>query len=572
MRSLLGRFHRPMSRGLVNNMLTMNNLGDGSTLSLDFTTMGGVLDPRLTFSRASTATFVNSQGYVEYAGANLLLYSAYADTNWIAYGTYTKSYTTGVTSPIGDTTAARITFDAVGKGLYYNSAALGSPNVVGATYTMSAWIRATASTTNANIRFGDSGVAIGGNIPITTTWTRYSLTYTNAVSSSSPAIQSASGTPTGQFEMWGFQLNPGSTAQTYYPTTTAAYHAPRFDYSPTNIGEPRGLLVEGQAINIATNSTFSSGWLGGSNVTTAFNTLDVLDPAGTNTATKCTLANSTFCSKFESISGLAASTTYTWSYWIRGTAGNTQRIYSITAAADLVAQTAYTYSNSGWTRVTTTFTTTAAISTVYVYPINRNSGIGEVLYIWGAQLELGSGASSYIPTGASQVTRNPDSCVMTGTNFSSWFAGATEGVLFAEYEKPRSQSGNAVHDYSAVSSKYNTGEGFIVYAGNSNFYPTSILWPTGGAVFAGGIATAIPSVTKQAAKWFGGNDVTMYSNGVVGTTAAGTGTLTLAMLSFGANSNTGTEATRDWLNACVRRVKFYPTALSNAAIQSLTAP
>ena len=36
--------------------------GDGSTLSLDFTTMGGVLDPRLTFSRASTATFVNSQG------------------------------------------------------------------------------------------------------------------------------------------------------------------------------------------------------------------------------------------------------------------------------------------------------------------------------------------------------------------------------------------------------------------------------------------------------------------------------------------------------------------------------
>ena len=168
MRSLLGRFHRPMSRGLVNNMLTMNNLGDGSTLNLDFTTMGGVLDPRLTFSRASTATFVNSSGYVDHAGANLLLYSAYADTNWVAYGTYTKSYTTGVTSPIGDATAARITFDAVGKGLYYNSASLGSPNVVGATYTMSAWIRATASTTNANIRFGDSGVGIGGNIPITT--------------------------------------------------------------------------------------------------------------------------------------------------------------------------------------------------------------------------------------------------------------------------------------------------------------------------------------------------------------------------------------------------------------------
>ena len=70
MRSLLGRFHRPMSRGLVNNMLTMNNLGDGSTLSLDFTTMGGVLDPRLTFTRSTTATYINSSGYVTSAAIN----------------------------------------------------------------------------------------------------------------------------------------------------------------------------------------------------------------------------------------------------------------------------------------------------------------------------------------------------------------------------------------------------------------------------------------------------------------------------------------------------------------------
>jgi hypothetical protein len=79
-------------------------------------------------------------------------------------------------------------------------------------------------------------------------------------------------------------------------------------------------------------------------------------------------------------------------------------------------------------------------------------------------------------------------------------------------------------------------------------------------------------VTKQAAKWFGGNDVTLYSNGVVGTTAAGTGTVTPAMLSFGANSGLGTVASRDWLNSCVRKVKFYPTALSDAAIKIITTP
>ena len=55
--------------------------GDGSTLNLDFTT--GVLDPRITFSRLSTATFVNSQGYVEYAGANLFRSSNdLSGTNW----------------------------------------------------------------------------------------------------------------------------------------------------------------------------------------------------------------------------------------------------------------------------------------------------------------------------------------------------------------------------------------------------------------------------------------------------------------------------------------------------------
>ena len=67
MRSLLGRFHRPMSRGAMGDMLMMNSLGDGSTLSLDFTTMSGTIDSRITFSRADAtalATFVNSSGIV----------------------------------------------------------------------------------------------------------------------------------------------------------------------------------------------------------------------------------------------------------------------------------------------------------------------------------------------------------------------------------------------------------------------------------------------------------------------------------------------------------------------------
>ena len=98
---------------------------------------------------------------------------------------------------------------------------MGYTNTVAATYTWSAWIRATGSTTNFNIRFGDSAVALGANIPITTTWTRYSYSYT-AVSASGPYIASASGTATGEFEMWGFQHEQATSPSSYINTTTAS--------------------------------------------------------------------------------------------------------------------------------------------------------------------------------------------------------------------------------------------------------------------------------------------------------------------------------------------------------------
>ncbi len=381
--------------------------------------------------------------------------------------------------------------------------------------------------------------------------------------------------------------------------TTAAANTPRFDYDPVTLA-PRGLLIEGSATNLL-NWSESFADSGGA-VNWNWSSLNVT--RGTVTTTNPTGSSATVIKVEEttdngihatlSVPSATASTTYTLSVWAKaaertfvqlvenGGSGANSMVNLSTGAivsestAGITTVTAL--GTTGWYRIAMRLTTAVGQTSANCqFRLSTNGTTtsyagttGSGIYIWGAQLEAGSGASSYIPTGASQVTRNGDSCVMTGTNFSSWFAGATEGVLFAQYEKPRSQSGNATHDFSAVGSRYTSGAGFIVYASNLNYYPTVILWTTVAAVFGGGITTAIPSVTKQAAKWFGGNDVTNYSNGVVGTTGAGTGTVTPAMLSFGANSATGTEATRDWLNACIRQVKFYPTALSDAAIQTLT--
>lgn len=379
-----------------------------------------------------------------------------------------------------------------------------------------------------------------------------------------------------------------STTGTYINSsgyvTSAAINAPRFDYDPTT-RTARGLLIEGLATNLALrsndlNTTVSDGTNWSASGYTRGDVSTTL-PDGT-TGNACRISG-TGSSSFRSAAiTVTASTVYTFSFWARNNGGSQARyrVWNVTAGSSIVD---YTLSGSNyvsqigganntsttWVRVSVTFTTPVGCTSIYVYPTSSDSGTVDVLY-WGAQVEAGSGASSYIPTGASTGSRAADSCVMTGTNFSSWFAGATEGVLFVEYEKARSQSGNVLHDFCAVGSRYNVGQGFILYNSVTTFLPTAILWPTGGAVFGGGIATAIPSVTKQAAKWFGGNDVTNYSNGVVGSTGAGTGTVTPAMLSFGANSATGTEATRDWLNACVRRVKFWPTALPDSQIISIT--
>ena len=592
---------------MIQNMFRKAMVSDDATLSLDFTT--GVLDPRLTFTRSTNATFINSQGYVQFANANLMTYSnpRQTGTAWAATGTVTWNGTGGISDPTGGTNAQSITFVTAASAIFNTS---GTTVVSGLTHTFSVWLRAASGTTN--VRIGNANVGAVSTVALTTTWQRFSCQYTTSGTNDGGAIYSQTGTASAEFYVWGAQVQPGSiTGDLLQTTGSINCNTPRFDYDPTTLA-PKGLLIEGSATSLSRSSqnlTDATYWT----LQTAYASTSATGgtaPDGTNTGNLFTEPSSNLQrSIYQSYSSAAG--TYTFSLWLKAGSGNERymrlvlsssasdfgyftinmKTGAIQQAATVVgtatnasATVSENYAATGWRRYSLTVTLAASVNFVFLVPIDLASidtpttnygrvsylGDGSSFLIWGAQLEAGSGASSYIPTGASTGNRAADSCVMTGTNFSSWFAGATEGVLFAEYEKARSQSGNVLHDFCAVGSRYNTGQGFILYNSVTTFLPTAILWPTGGAVFGGGIATAIPSVTKQAAKWFGGNDVTNYSNGVVGSTGAGTGTVTIAMLSFGANSATGTEATRDWLNACVRRVKFWPTALPDSQIISIT--
>jgi hypothetical protein len=147
---------------------------------------------------------------------------------------------------------------------------------------------------------------------------------------------------------------------------------PRFDFDPVTL-VCRGLLIEESRTNVLLNS--------------------LLD--GTSLATQTVVVT-------------AAATTLSFY-------GTGQIVLSGAASATVTGTGAYP------TRTVYTFTPSAGSLTLTV--------TGTVQF---AQLELGSFATSFIPTAASQVTRTADVATMTGTNFSDWF-NATEGAFNIQF-------------------------------------------------------------------------------------------------------------------------------------------
>jgi hypothetical protein len=625
MRSLLGRFHRPFARGVDEQLLLLNNLGDGSTLSLDFTT--GVLDPRLTFTRSTNATFINSQGLVQYADANMVVNS----TMLVITG-YTQTLTgTGAVTINGDNT---VRFNGLGgRATWFQTINVSQGLPI--SYSVEV-----TSFTNNNLRTTDLFAVTPAHI----TGAQYRYTDTNGVTSTIGAFDSlpvAGSDGRGLYTVYGttagasFTVLMGSDCngvgrlgdvtmarpqvrydqivprRSYLPNSSTSlgnFNTPRFDYDPSTL-QPRGLLIEGSASNYGTHSeSFATS---GSGTLWTYSELDknatlAQGPSGANDAAQFNERTTTTIHRISQFvsAGAGAVTISVWAKAIdpatprrlymnaigfmgcgalfdldpavqTGASGNA---VNVAGSAANRAGTWVKYPN-GWYRCSIVGTYNTG-QTLYLQANRASSTVAtddtysgstaNGLMLYGFQTELGSGASSYIPTGASTGSRAFDSCVMTGTNFSSWFAGATEGVLYGETERPRKIEVTAA-DHGIASSRYQSGGWLGIAATATNQYPASVIWPTGGFQFAGGIGTMIPVINKQAVRWFNANDITNFANGTqASTNTAGTGTVTPTMLSIGANSTSGTAATSEYFNGCIRRVKFWPIALPDSQIIALT--
>lgn len=417
--------------------------GDAS-LVLDFTS-NDVLDPRITFTRSTTATYFNSAGVLTTTGFNLLTFSDGTVANLGVSGGVTNA-----TSPISTSFTNSIQFsdNSVVRFAYkaFTTTAL-------TVYTLSVYIRMddnSIPSITANSALGDcclvteNGVAaspvitnVGGNVY------RATATFTATATGTNFGVvkyttQSARG-----FRITGYQLEVGASATTYIPTQAAPSGAPRFDYNPTTLA-PLGLLIEEQRTNLLLYSTdLSTGWSKGTAATWALNS--GVAPDGTRTAlggdgVSGTSRVSTGSALYVSGPAITGGSIITLSVYVRaktGTASNVCLRINETGGNNTVSPGNTV--GTAWQRISLTVTTAVGATAAGV-TIGTVTGTAD-LFIWGAQLEAGAFATSYIPTVASQVTRAADVAVMTGTNFSDWY-NQTEGTVYVSSDYVLVTGGN----------------------------------------------------------------------------------------------------------------------------------
>ena len=415
MRYDVGRFRRPMRRSTEGQLMSLISLGDGSTLTLDFTT--GVLDPRLTFTRASTGTFINSSGNV----------------------------------------------------------------------------------------------------------------------------------------------------------ATASNNVARFDHDPTTLA-PRGLLIEGTATNYLpfSQGLVGTGWFTGGICTKTQNYATGPDGVA-NSATRLEMSYS----GGEGRTYYASSYTtlpHTNSVWLKSNTGSNQTVRLWNTSGTPVTCTV----TPTWQRFQSVNTTGTSLPG-YFYLENPSSTVAVDILAWGAQLEAGSGASSYIPTGASTVQRLADNCYIydtTTTGGLSWFKTATQGTFYVEMSKRTAGTAFAA---AAFGTRATAFQDFMLYQAVGNNW-LSFNWGA-GEYTTNYSALSSPFLIKAAVALSPSTpateaDSTVSING--SNSALNTGpNIALPFtrdLSCTASrgSASGIASSQNYAETAIRRIKFFPFAMTAAQMNAMT--
>lgn len=212
--------------------------------------------------------------------------------------------------------------------------------------------------------------------------------------------------------------------------------------------------------------------------------------------------------------------------------------------------------SSDWKRYTITVTSNSTNGRVYVNVLNA----GDIIQVWGVQLEQQSYATSYIPTTGSTVTRAAETCNSAG---NSTVFNDSEGVLYAEIASLAEAVGNKQF---SISNGSNSNHIKFSFRTTENQIQTTV--KNSGTTTVNMTTTLSPSVTDffKVALKYKADDCAMFVNGVKTNTDT-SATMTSGLNTFNFDRGDGGN---DYIGK-VKNIQVYNTALTDAELIELTS-
>jgi len=591
------------------------------SLNLDFIN-SKQLDPRITFTRSTTAKYFDGKTYHK-AEENLLVRSEeFDDAAWGKFQTTVIANST--IGPFGLSTADTLmeSTSTSQHALYSSTVNVSSGNI----YTFSIYVKyntrqfvqllfdAANGFSNqcyANFDIQNGVVGTIGSAATATishvgnSWYRCSITCT--ASSNNPSSSayfctvtaanasyypSFTGSNSNLVYIFGAQVEQRSSLGPYVGTTTqpvtnyqmtlvdAAVNQPRFDHDPVT-GERKGLFIEDSTTNLLTYSEDfdSAAWY----KTFAATSGNIsFAPDGTKSADLLKpVTNGEIYKDFTYLVG----TTYSLSIYAKsagknwltvGTNNSVSRACFFDLSNGVLGAVPSGYSASispvgnGWYRCAITFVGgTNTDNYVDIGVVDGNSSVGSTasgnsgVYIWGAQLEANSASpSSYVATTSTTATRSYDLAQLTGNNFSSWY-NQQEGSILAEVKM----------DQKPLASHFNSAW-FSISDGSANNLISSVFYTNGSLrshVYFNNTVSAyfepstwsVGEIYKSTIAFASDNFAGCFNSGTVSTDNSGVLPKNLTTCYIGSGVA--------FLRGYVRKFQYYPKRLSNTELQALSA-
>jgi hypothetical protein len=421
-----------------------------------------------TFTRATTATRVNSDGLVELVPYNLVTYSEQFDnSDWLKAQTTISANAT--ISPDGTQNADKLTINnGLTGGYVYQTKSTSSGTIYTGSFYVKAggigytkfWTNISGIYENAVINLSN-GAITNSTFAITPTtqnvgngWYRVVYTTTSGGGTVVVYVDSGSasnggnivGNGTDGIFIWGAQVVQGTNALPYQKTETRL-NIPRIDYSN---GTCPSLLVEPQRTNLATYSEQfdDASWNKINSSVTA--NADISPDGYTNADRIYDNATSGQHRVGKNIS-VVSGTTYTFSVFAKK--GSLRYCYLFTVAGgasdryyfDLQDGVSITAGGkiedygSGWYRISAKVTAAATGNELFAFNLTNSpsfptySGTGTGYHmIYGYQVEAGNYQTSYIPTTSASVTRNQDLMLLSNI-YTNNLLTSSGGTWFVDF-------------------------------------------------------------------------------------------------------------------------------------------